>query len=128
MRATSASSWPSSPGLIPPGASPSSPFVHGTTTVRTPSSAYRARTPPVLDDSSSGCACTAISVSGALIPPACHACDSSGAPRRRALGADRLFRREDRSHVGGREEVGGRQRAGRHAHETVGRGLVPVHR
>src|SRR3954471_23642787 len=72
IRATSASSWPSSPGLIPPGASPSSPFVQVTTTVRTPSSAYRASTPPVLDDSSSGCACTAISVSGVVIRQACH--------------------------------------------------------
>src|SRR4051794_5768646 len=72
MQATSASSWPSSPGLIPPGASPSSPFVHVTTTVRTPSSAYRASTPPVLDDSSSGCAWTAISVSGAVIRQAWH--------------------------------------------------------
>jgi hypothetical protein len=26
----------------------------------------------VLDDSSSGCACTAISVSGVLIPQVCH--------------------------------------------------------
>src|SRR4029079_14719980 len=57
---------------IPPGASPSSPFVHVTTTVRKPSSAYRARTPPVLDDSSSGCACTAIKVNGALIRSACQ--------------------------------------------------------
>ena len=54
--------------LDPARASPSSPFVHVTTTVRTPSSAYRARTPPVLDDSSSGCACTAISVSGVPSP------------------------------------------------------------
>ena len=61
-----------SPGLIPPGPSPSSPFVHVTTTVRTPSAAYRAKTPPVLDDSSSGCACTAITVSGVLIREACH--------------------------------------------------------
>ena len=43
-----------------------------------PSSEYRARMPPVLDDSSSGCACTAISVSGVLIRQACH--DAIGAP------------------------------------------------
>src|SRR4029077_17080227 len=62
MRATSAGSCPGAPGLMPPGASPYSPFVHVTTTVLRPSSAYRARIPPVLDDSSSGCAWTAMSV------------------------------------------------------------------
>src|SRR5450759_3464088 len=62
MHATFSGSCPGVPGLMPPGASPYSPFVHVTTTVLRPSSAYRARIPPVLDDSSSGCACTAISV------------------------------------------------------------------
>src|SRR4051794_8898660 len=53
---------------MPPGASPRSPLVHVTTIVRTPCSAYIASTPPVLDDSSSGCACTAISVNGFAMP------------------------------------------------------------
>jgi hypothetical protein len=34
----------------------------GTNTVRTPSAAYRANTPPVLLASTSGCVCTAINV------------------------------------------------------------------
>jgi hypothetical protein len=54
-----------------PGASPNSPFVQVTTTVRMPSAEYFASTPPVLDDSSSGCACTAIRVSFAAMAPAC---------------------------------------------------------
>src|SRR5215472_3807417 len=69
--ATACSSCPSSPGLTPPGASPNSPFVQVTTTVRMPWPEYVASTPPVLDDSSSGCACTAISVSLSAMPQAC---------------------------------------------------------
>src|SRR6516164_7868391 len=69
--ATACASWPSSPGLTPPGASPNSPFVQVTTTVRMPWPEYVASTPPVLDDSSSGCACTAISVSLSAMPQAC---------------------------------------------------------
>jgi hypothetical protein len=42
-------------------------LVQVTTTVRIPSAEYRARTPPVVDASSSGCAWTAISVSAALL-------------------------------------------------------------
>ena len=40
IAATAASSWATSPGLTPPGASPSSPLVQVTTIVRMPSSAY----------------------------------------------------------------------------------------
>src|SRR5204863_428083 len=38
LSTTSFSSWPSMSGLVSPGRSPSSPFVHVTTTVRIPSS------------------------------------------------------------------------------------------
>ncbi|CAM5563900.1 hypothetical protein SCALM49S_09182 [Streptomyces californicus] len=44
--------------------SPQPPSVQVTSTVRTPSAAYRARTPPVPVASSSGWACTAMSVNG----------------------------------------------------------------
>src|SRR3954462_5371139 len=82
VSATIAPSWPAAPGLTPPGPSPSSPLVQVTSTVRIPSAAYRANTPPVLDDSSSGWACTAISVSGSVIPTACRArgCSHSWRP------------------------------------------------
>src|SRR5712691_12159843 len=69
--ATSVASCPSVPGLTPPGASPNSPFVQVTTIVRTPSSPYLARAPPVLDATSSGCACTAIKVRVSAMTPAC---------------------------------------------------------
>src|SRR5262249_25204228 len=48
--------------------SPTAPSVHVTRIVRTPSAAYRARMPPVLMHSSSGCAWTASRVRCAGIP------------------------------------------------------------
>src|SRR5438270_427712 len=91
MRATSSGSWPSSPGLILPGASPSSPLVQVTSTVRTPCAEYRARVPPVLFDSSSGCAWTAISVSFSMrtaCPTAVDEPNDSGATAESTLTGD----------------------------------------
>jgi hypothetical protein len=64
----------------------------------------------VLDDSSSGCACTAISVKGALIRQACH--DPRAAPR--AAYADPCVRQQRRSHRarGDAATVVARQRSG----------------
>src|SRR3569623_256159 len=62
-----AASCAGSSGFTPPGPSPHAPSVHVTSTVRIPSAAAFARTPPVVVASSSGCACTAIKVSG--FPP-----------------------------------------------------------
>src|SRR5207244_12767519 len=89
MATTSASSWPSSPGFTPPGASPSSPLVHVTTTVRMPSAAARARTPPVLMASSAGGAWTAMRVRGGRAVAMDSSVPAGAATYDRAAAADR---------------------------------------